>query len=116
MSAPALASIGDHGVLNASLPQPLTSVWLDRDLGWLDFNDRVLAEALDERTPLLERAKFLAIFSANLDEFFMKRISVLRRGSTPERAHLLAAIRERLLQSLRRQAECFRNKLVPELG
>ena len=56
----------------------LSAVWLDRDLSWLEFNRRVLAEALDERTPLLERAKFLAIFTSNLDEFFMKRIAVLR--------------------------------------
>ena len=53
-------------------------MWVDRDLSWLEFNRRVLAEALDDRTPLLERAKFLAIFTSNLDEFFMKRIAVLR--------------------------------------
>jgi polyphosphate kinase len=52
--------------------------WFDRDLAWLEFNRRVLHEAEDERTPLLERLKFLAIFGSNLDEFFMKRISVLR--------------------------------------
>ena len=63
----------------------LATVWIDRDLSWLDFNDRVLAEAVDERTPLLERAKFLAIFTSNLDEFFMKRIAVLRERSTPPR-------------------------------
>jgi len=57
----------------------LEEVWSDRDLAWLEFNRRVLAEALDERTPLLERLKFLAIFTSNLDEFFMKRIAV--RGS-----------------------------------
>src|SRR5271170_4483464 len=89
---------------------------IDRDLSWLDFNDRVLAEALDDRTPLLERAKFLAIFSSNLDEFFMKRMSVLRKGSTPERAHLLATVRERLLRSLQGQADCFRKTLVPGLA
>ncbi len=89
---------------------------IDRDLGWLDFNDRVLAEALDNRTPLLERAKFLAIFSSNLDEYFMKRISVLRKGSTPERVRLLATLRERLVFSLQRQADCFRQTLVPELA
>jgi polyphosphate kinase len=59
------------GVLNSPLPAELSEVWIDRDLSWLDFNERVLAEALDERTPLLERAKFLAIFTSNLDEFFM---------------------------------------------
>ena len=62
-----LASVGDHVVLNTPLSGALSEVWIDRELGWLDFNDRVLAEALDDRTPLLERAKFLAIFSSNLD-------------------------------------------------
>ena len=60
----------------------LKELWLDRDLTWLEFNRRVLAEALDERTPLLERLKFLAIFTSNLDEFFMKRIAVLRVENT----------------------------------
>jgi polyphosphate kinase len=114
-AAPAMVSIGDDGVLNREVSQTLSDVWIDRDLSWLDFNDRVLAEALDERTPLLERAKFLAIFSANLDEFFMKRISVLRKGATQERTHLLAAIRARLLRSLERQADCFRSTVVLEL-
>ncbi|HXX13837.1 MAG TPA: hypothetical protein VEJ47_02945 [Candidatus Eremiobacteraceae bacterium] len=59
--APARVSIGDNGVLNREVSQRLSDVWLDRDLGWLDFNDRVLAEALDDRTPLLKRAKLLAI-------------------------------------------------------
>jgi len=117
MSATAvMVSIGDEGVLNREVSQALSDVWIDRDLGWLDFNDRVLAEALDDRTPLLERAKFLAIFSSNLDEFFMKRVSVLRKGSTPERARLLATVRERLLCSLERQADCFRNTLLPGLA
>jgi polyphosphate kinase len=117
MSAAAvLVSIGDEGVLNREISPGLSDVWIDRDLGWLDFNDRVLAEALDDRTPLLERAKFLAIFSSNLDEFFMKRMSVLRKSSTPARARLLATVRERVLGSLGRQADCFRNTLVPGLG
>src|SRR5208282_2874832 len=98
------------------LPQTLSDVWSDRDLGWLDFNDRVLAEALDERTPLLERAKFLAIFTSNLDEFFMMRVSVLRKGSAPDRVQLLGKVRERVLQSLARQAECFSGTIVPELA
>ena len=57
------------------LTEALEGLWLDRDLTWLEFNRRVLAEALDERNPMLERLKFLAIFTSNLDEFFMKRIA-----------------------------------------
>src|ERR1700689_1776910 len=113
MATTVLASIGDHGALNASLPTELQAVWLDRDLGWLDFNERVLAEALDERTPLLERAKFLAIFTANLDEFFMKRMAALRRSETGD---LVGRIRAKLLPMLRRQAECYRQTIVPELA
>ncbi len=53
--------------------------YLNRELTWLEFNKRVLHEAEDERTPLLERVKFLAIVSSNLDEFFMKRIGGLKQ-------------------------------------
>ena len=52
--------------------------YLNRELSWLDFNSRVLALAADPSLPLLERAKFLAIFSSNLDEFCMKRLADLR--------------------------------------
>lgn len=115
-AATATVSIGDTGILNCEVSQALSEIWIDRDLGWLDFNDRVLGEALDQRTPLLERAKFLAIFTSNLDEFFMKRISILRQGTTPERANLLGEVRRRLVESLQRQAECFRDQVVPGLA
>src|SRR6516164_5344980 len=105
-AAQAIVSIGDEGVLNVQVSPSLSDVWIDR----------VLAEAVDERTPLLERAKFLAIFTANLDEFFMKRIAVLRETLTPERLKLLEQLREKLLPMLRQQAECFRDSIVPALA
>src|SRR5215472_14280301 len=106
-AAASMVSIGDRGVLNREISLPLSEIWLDRDLGWLDFNDRVLAEALDPRTPLLERAKFLAIFTSNLDEFFMKRVSALRSRTTAEAAKLMAQIHDRLVRSFEQQAECY---------
>lgn len=56
-----------------------SSWYLNRELTWLEFNCRVLHEAEDQRTPLLERLKFIAIFSSNLDEFFMKRMGGLKQ-------------------------------------
>ncbi|MFN9575350.1 MAG: hypothetical protein ACK6AH_02180, partial [Gemmatimonadota bacterium] len=50
---------------------PTPSLYFNRELSWLEFNARVLHEAFDERNPLLERLKFLAIYSTNLDEFYM---------------------------------------------
>jgi len=55
-------------------------LYLNRELSWLEFNERVLAEALDERNPLLERVKFLAITASNLDEFYAKRVGWLKRS------------------------------------
>ena len=57
---------------------PASSLYINRELGWISFNERVLAQALDKRTPLLEQAKFSAIFSNNLDEFFMVRVASLK--------------------------------------
>jgi polyphosphate kinase len=106
----------DEVPLSAVRDASLLPVWVDRDLSWIEFNRRVLAEALDDRTPLLERVKFLAIFTSNLDEFFMKRIAVLREDQTPERQRLLTEIRGRLEPLLHQQAQYFLERIVPELS
>ena len=99
--------------------------YFNRDLSWLDFNSRVLAQAENKSTPLLERVKFLAIFSSNLDEFFMKRVGALKRAialslSTNEypegrEAELLESIRSKVGVQLKRQANCFNNEIMPAL-
>ncbi len=101
----------------------LREAWLDRDVSWLEFNRRVLSEALDERTPLLERLKFLAIFTSNLDEFYMKRVGAMRTrayaGRSPaavERFHAhMERLRATLFPMLQQQAACF-ERLRPELA
>jgi polyphosphate kinase len=111
-----VVSIGDDGALNHEIAGSLSEFWIDRDLSWLDFNERVLAEALDQRNPLLERAKFLAIFTSNLDEFFMKRVAVLRESPTADREKLLQEINVRLVPALHKQAVCFREQIIPGLA
>lgn len=116
MATAVLASIGDQGVLNTTLSEEQSAVWLDRDLSWLDFNERVLAEALDERTPLLERAKFLAIFTSNLDEFVMKRVAILCQAQGAAQKARFQELREKLLPMLAQQAECYRETIIPGLS
>jgi polyphosphate kinase len=98
----------------------------NRELSWLDFNERVLALAEDERVPLLERAKFLAIFSQNLDEFFQVRVAGLKDqvaagvgGSSPDgrtSAQQLLDIRDRLDLLLPRMQAGFLDQVAPALA
>ncbi|MGW5146189.1 RNA degradosome polyphosphate kinase, partial [Rhodococcus koreensis] len=74
--APPAATSALTSALTDGLPEDR---YLNRELSWLDFNARVLALAEDTSLPLLERAKFLAIFASNLDEFFMVRVAGLKR-------------------------------------
>ena len=100
--------------------------YLNRELSWLSFNARVLEEAAREELPLLERAKFLAIVSSNLDEFFMVRVGKLERKAdagenTPDPAGMmprqqLRAIRKASGQQVKRQYELYNEQLLPELA
>ena len=98
----------------------------NRELSWLDFNARVLAQAEDRRIPLLERLKFLAIFAGNLDEFYMVRVAGLKRrldmgltvrspdGRTPRET--LAAIGARVQELVQRLARCWLEDVEPALA
>jgi len=100
-------------------------LFFNRELSWLEFNARVLHEAVDERTPLLERLKFLSIFSTNLDEFYQVRVAGLRRqvaagvqqapadGMSP--AAQLEAIEKRVRDLVARQRSCLHEQLLPAL-
>ena len=100
--------------------------YLDRELAWLDFNNRVLDLARDaKRIPLLERVKFLAIFSNNLDEFFMVRVAGLKRrihagvavtaitGARPGELH--TSILERTAELVAEQSRLFQQEIRPQL-
>lgn len=99
--------------------------FFNRDLSWLEFNRRVLRQAADQRVPLLERAKFLAIFTSNLDEFFMKRVGLLRRliqsepdslshdGMTPRQQ--LIAIRAVVNELVAEQSQIYTAEVLPAL-
>ena len=107
-------------------PLDAPSLYLNRELSWLAFNERVLDQARDRRHPLLERVKFLAIVGTNLDEFFMIRVAVLQKQMRTHREHVspdgltteqqLALVRARARQMLDEQARCWTDALRPELA
>ncbi len=122
----ALATLEDPAPPSQSPSPDDKSLYINRELSWLAFNKRVLEEAFDDRHPLLERVKFLSIFSSNLDEFFMIRVAGLRRqlevgaleappdGMTP--GEQLAAIREALVPMLAERVDLWREDLKPKLA
>ena len=102
------------------------ALYINRELSWLDFNRRVLHEALDERTPLLERVKFLAIFASNLDEFYQVRVACIRDQvgahlveTTPDAMHpesQLRAIAAEVRRQLEAHGSCLRDEVIPALA
>src|SRR6266496_3107322 len=100
--------------------------FINRELSLLEFHGRVLEEAFDQTNPLLERLKFLSIFSSNIDEFFMIRVSALKEGIeentttvspdglTPEQQ--LKEIRQRLLPLVELQTRCLTEEILPKLA
>jgi polyphosphate kinase len=102
------------------------ALYINRELSWLDFNERVLQLAEDEEIPLLERAKFCAIYTTNLDEYYMVRVAGLhdqieagvenpsQDGLTP--SQIIKRIRARVLALSGRLSECFEQRLRPALA
>ena len=126
IALPALAPSGAGAVGHELVDLPGASRRLNRDLSWLAFNARVLHQAFDERLPALERAKFLAIFTGNLDEFVMKRVGFWLaardaaidpdRGEGLNPTEMLRVIRRTFEQLEEQQTDCFERSVRPALS
>lgn len=121
---PSLA--GHKPAVGTSLSLTGEQRYINRELSWLEFNRRVLALAMSAEQPLLERAKFLAIFSSNLDEFFQVRVAGLKDqlaaglpGTAPDGLSVhdqLSAIRDEVQAMLSQRAGALREHVVPQLA
>src|SRR5437588_5430564 len=111
---------------SASPPLDDPSLYINRELSWLEFNRRVLEEARDPGVPLLERLKFLAIYSSNIDEFFMVRVGGLQQkvqagftfasGADRTPPHELLDKITQVVRQLDAEANtCLHDKLIPSL-
>ena len=111
--------------MSNSIAENPRELLIDRELSWLAFNQRVLELAEDESTPLLERCRFLAIFSSNLDDFYMIRVASLKRkldagitktntaGYKPR--DLMTVLSQKTQELIQRQSHCFHNSVLPAL-
>ena len=117
--------MSSEAVMRAKIEEFTPEHWLNRDLSWIAFNYRVLAQAEDISLPLLERVKFLAIVSSNLDEFFMVRIASLRKALKtgqyeigPDNMNprqLLDETREQVRELISRANRCWFEDVLPAL-